>query len=136
MRHFYQVILNTKPSLQMDPNSSFVIAGGLGGLGRATARWMAERGARNIILLSRFGPRTDSARELIKNLQSIGVRVETPACDVTDLHTMKQIFGRLSANMPPIKGVLQMSVIARVSAPAFALLLIISYSFSRLTNKS
>ncbi|KAH8706032.1 putative polyketide synthase [Talaromyces proteolyticus] len=108
-----QVTLNTKPSFQMDPDSTFVIAGGLGGLGRATARWMAERGARNIILLSRFGPRTDSARELIKNLQSIGVRVETPACDITDLDTMKQIFGRLSADMPPIKGVLQMSVIAR-----------------------
>jgi NAD(P)-dependent dehydrogenase (short-subunit alcohol dehydrogenase family) len=100
----------------MVPYSTFVIAGGLGGIGRATARWMAERGARNIILLSRFGPRTDSARELINDLQSIGVRVETPECDITNLDIVKDIFVRLSADMPPIKGVLQMSVIAKVSA--------------------
>lgn len=104
----------------MDPNATFVIAGGLGGIGRATARWMADRGVKNMILLSRFGPRTDAARELLEELRSQDIRVETPACDVTDLGTMKEIFRQLSAEMPPIKGVFQMSVITRVSEKRFS----------------
>ena len=103
----------------MDANSTFVLAGGLGGIGRATARWMAERGARNLILLSRFGPRSNSAVEMINDLRKMGVRVETPACDVTKLSVMKATFDKLALEMPPIKGVIQMSIVARVSDNIF-----------------
>ncbi|GLA60097.1 hypothetical protein AtubIFM54640_011528 [Aspergillus tubingensis] len=108
-----QATLKTRPSFHMDANSTFVLAGGLGGIGRATARWMAERGARNLILLSRFGPRSNSAVEMINDLRKMGVRVETPACDVTKLSVMKATFDKLALEMPPIKGVIQMSIVAR-----------------------
>ncbi|KAG8412207.1 Type I Iterative PKS [Metarhizium acridum] len=116
-----QATISTKPSFYMDSNATFVIAGGLGGIGRATARWMADRGAKNLILVSRFGVRTDSAQKLVDELQSKGVRVETPACDVTDLEGMRETFGKLMPEMPPIKGALQMSVIARVGSAYFSL---------------
>jgi NAD(P)-dependent dehydrogenase (short-subunit alcohol dehydrogenase family) len=99
----------------MNQDATFVVAGGLGGIGRATARWMADQGAKNLILLARFGPRTDAGRELCEELRKRNVRVETPACDVTDLTRMRDIFAQLSADMPPIKGVCQMSIVARVS---------------------
>lgn len=83
----------------MDPNATFVIACGLGGVGRAAAQWMASRGAKNLVLLSRFGPRSDVSKELCKELQLQGVRVETPACDVTDLSRMGEIFERLSMDV-------------------------------------
>lgn len=101
----------------MDPNATFVIAGGLVGIGRATARWMADRGARNLVLLSRSGPRTDAGRSLCEELRNQGVRVETPACDVTDLERMKETFAKLAAEMPQIRGACQMSIVARVSTP-------------------
>jgi NAD(P)-dependent dehydrogenase (short-subunit alcohol dehydrogenase family) len=99
----------------MDPNATFVIVGGLGGIGRATARWMVDRGAKHLILLSRFGPRTNASKELCEELRKRDVRVETPACDVTDLTRLRETFTRLCADMPPIKGVCQMSIVARVS---------------------
>ncbi|KAB8225746.1 putative polyketide synthase [Aspergillus novoparasiticus] len=108
-----QATLNTRPSFNMHPDSTFVLAGGLGGIGRAAARWMAKRGAKNLVLLSRHGPRTDAAVDLVNELRTGGVRVETPACDVTNLEAMKEVFGRLSSEMPPIKGVIQMSIVAR-----------------------
>ncbi|KAJ5180539.1 polyketide synthase [Penicillium capsulatum] len=110
-----QATIKTRPSFQIDPNATFVIAGGLGGIGRATARWMADRGAKNLVLLSRFGPRTDSGRKVVSDLQATGVRVETPACDITNLDAMSAVFSRLMSDMPPIKGVFQMSIIARVA---------------------
>ena len=110
-----QATINTRPTSQLNPDATFVIAGGLGGIGRATARWMADRGAKNLVLLSRFGPRTDAGKDLVNELRLRNVRVETPACDVTDLETMRSVFGSLMGQMPPIKGVLQMSIIARDS---------------------
>lgn len=108
-------MLETKPSFQLNSDATYVISGGLGGVGRATARWMVTYGARNLILLSRFGPRTESATECIKDLRAQKVRVETPACDITDYKTTQEVFARLSPIMPPIKGCIQGSVIAKVS---------------------
>lgn len=92
-----------------------MIAGGLGGIGRATARWLVDRGAHNLILLSRSGPRTDDARALLSELTDRGIRVETPTCDVTETYTMQETFACLSSTMPPIRGCFQMSLVPRVS---------------------
>lgn len=108
-----QATINTRPTSRLDPDASYAIAGGLGGIGRATARWMADRGAKNLILLSRFGPRTDAGRDLVKELQLRNVRVETPACDVMNLDVVRSVFGSLTEQMPPIKCVFQMSIISR-----------------------
>ncbi|KAK9446318.1 putative polyketide synthase [Metarhizium brunneum] len=39
------------------------------------------------------------------------MRVETPACDITDLERTRETFGKLMPEMPPIKGALQMSIV-------------------------
>ncbi|CAI7646607.1 unnamed protein product [Penicillium glandicola] len=108
-----QAIIDNSPSFYMKSDQTFVIAGGLGGIGRASARWMASRGAKNLILLSRFGPRNDHSIQLIKELNAMGVRVETPACDVTDINAVRAVFEKLAPEMPPIKGIIQASIVAR-----------------------
>ncbi len=65
--------LATRPSFVLDPASTYVIAGGLGGAGRSIARWMVARNARNLILLGRSGPRTAEAQELVAELRKPGV---------------------------------------------------------------
>ncbi|CVK99497.1 uncharacterized protein FMAN_02337 [Fusarium mangiferae] len=42
-----------KPDLQLDGSATYLLVGGLGGLGRALSVWMVERGARNLVFLSR-----------------------------------------------------------------------------------
>ena len=64
-------LVDTQPNSNFRSDQTYIIAGGLGGLGRVTARWMVDRGARNIILLSRSGPRTDDAVALVKELREI-----------------------------------------------------------------
>ncbi|KAI9644356.1 hypothetical protein NHQ30_007713 [Ciborinia camelliae] len=105
-------ILKSRAAFQLDPNATYVLAGGFGGIGRATSRWMVSRGAKNLILLSRSGPRTDAAYELLEELLGQGIRVETPACDITKTYLVHTIIGSLSAMMPPIKGCIQASLIA------------------------
>ncbi|CAG8144392.1 unnamed protein product [Penicillium salamii] len=92
--------------LGLPADASFVIAGGLGGLGRSIARWMASFGARNLIFLSRSGGESPQARELIDHLDTVDCTAIMVRCDVTDsdsLHTAIQSVSHL----PPIRGCIQ-----------------------------
>ncbi|KAG9228044.1 hypothetical protein BJ875DRAFT_538404 [Amylocarpus encephaloides] len=90
--------LKTKPSYSFYPNATFVIAGGLGGLGRSIARWLATRGARNPILLSRSGPvGKGKAQELLADLHRKVVRVEAPILMVLKENTNLDFFILLSS---------------------------------------
>ncbi|KAJ0331732.1 hypothetical protein COL5a_002400 [Colletotrichum fioriniae] len=105
------VVPSRKSLSNFDPEASYVIAGGLGGLGRPVARWMASRGAKNLILLSRRGPVENAAVELIAELTVMCDNVVTPACDVTDAGALQTVIDELAATLPPIKGCIQGSMV-------------------------
>jgi acyl transferase domain-containing protein len=77
------------------PDSTYIIAGGLGGIGLAMARWLVERGARHLLLLSRtplpprktwsnLDPATTLGRRTraVLCLEELGAEVETAAIDI------------------------------------------------------
>lgn len=70
---------------------------------------MVSRGALNLILLSRLGPRTPSALEMISTMIAQGVRVQTPACDAADLAALKMTLNKCSETLPPLRGCIQAS---------------------------
>lgn len=100
-------------SYAFDPNASYLIAGGLGGLGRSAAQWMASRGAKHLILLSRSGTRAEAAKTLFAKLQAMGVEVATPQCDVASSDSLSAALLACSSSMPPIKGCLQATMVLR-----------------------
>ena len=101
------MIIATKPEYYFDSNASYIIAGGLGGLGRSTAKWMASRGAKNLILLSRSGARSNAAIEFVKELRAMEVHVDASPCDVTDAKSLHDTLTRCARTMPPVKGCIQ-----------------------------
>ena len=98
----------------LDPDKTYVIAGGLGGLGRSIARWFVGRGAKNLILLSRSGARSDAALAFLEELREHGARVEAPPCDVTDAAAVQSVLERCATDMSVIKGCVQGSMVLRV----------------------
>ncbi|KAI9035970.1 putative polyketide synthase [Aspergillus affinis] len=102
-----EVTCASRPKYYFESRASYIIAGGLGGLGRSSARWMASRGVRHLILLSRSGPKTTAARELVNDLKSQGVSVVTPKVDISDFKSVKKVLDDLSQAMPPIRGCIQ-----------------------------
>ncbi|KAL9027447.1 MAG: hypothetical protein Q9180_007332, partial [Flavoplaca navasiana] len=110
------VVESTGSDFTLHENASYLIAGGLGGLGRCIARWLVHRGAKNLLLLSRSGPSdNEEAMKLLIDLRDHGVRVETRICDITDIRALKDILQQQSSNMPPIKGKIQDSTFATMS---------------------
>ena len=67
-------MLIAKPIYDFDANASYIVVGGLGGIGRSIARWLTDRCAKNLILLSRSGAREENTTRLIEELRRDGVR--------------------------------------------------------------
>lgn len=111
------VIQVYQPSLKedlFDPLSTYVVSGGLGKLGRFTATWMVSRGARHLVLLSRSGPKIETARNMIRNLENAGVHVYTPPCDVSNPSALEMALKEI-CGAPPIKGCIHTAGALKVS---------------------
>ncbi|PSN74707.1 reducing type I polyketide synthase [Corynespora cassiicola Philippines] len=108
-----QTYTTRAPTLRLDEDASYVIAGGLGGLGRSTARWMVSRGARHLILLSRSGMASEQAQRFVHELTEIGVQVWAPPCDISRIDQLETLLEGCKLSMPPIKGCIQGTMVLR-----------------------
>ena len=100
---------------EMRAEASYVIGGGLGGIGRSLAVWMADRGARNLILLSRSGKITDEVTDTLNVLEAKGCRVRVCKCDVSKRDELQKVLEECASTLPPIKGVIQGAMTLDVS---------------------
>ncbi|KAI0442917.1 hypothetical protein F4803DRAFT_550635 [Xylaria telfairii] len=97
---------------QFDPCASYVIAGGFGGLGRAILLWMVDRGAKHLIVLSRSGPVSESATELVSKVTAKGVIIFAPKCDTSSATSLAAVLEEYEARaMPPIKGCINAAMV-------------------------
>ncbi|KAK6527427.1 hypothetical protein TWF694_004416 [Orbilia ellipsospora] len=112
-QHSVQAFVKTGQELLFNSDSSYIIAGGLGGLGRDIARWMADRGARHLVLLSRSGANTEAAISLMAELNALGVECVTPCCDISDGQALEEVLKSVTETVPPIKGCIQASMVLR-----------------------
>lgn len=104
----------SRPRVQFDPAASYIVVGGLGGLGRSIMRWMCERGARNLVVLSRRGIEANSsaAQNLVETLGGRGVNIQTVVCDISDRPEVTRIIESLSfdSSNAPLKGIVHAAV--------------------------
>ncbi|KAL8719989.1 MAG: hypothetical protein Q9225_003081 [Loekoesia sp. 1 TL-2023] len=107
------VLASTKASYNLDSAATYVISGGLGGLGRSITRWMASRDARNFLLLSRTGTQRKDAAEFIQEMKDRGVNIQAPICDITSEAAVAKTFRDMAGAMPPIKGCIQASMVLK-----------------------
>ncbi|KFU75260.1 Acyl transferase domain-containing protein [Amycolatopsis lurida] len=97
---------SSMPETPVRPDRTYVITGGLGGLGRTVARWLAEQGARHLVLVGRGGVTTDVADRLVTDLTAEGVEVRVEKADVGDHAQVRALVADVRAQMPPLAGVL------------------------------
>ncbi|MBI4616903.1 MAG: SDR family NAD(P)-dependent oxidoreductase, partial [Planctomycetes bacterium] len=104
-RHVGKIVLVQPPDPEnlLRPDATYLVTGGLGALGLAVARWMVERGARNILLLSRSEP-AGAAHETIESLKERAARVELLRADVTREGELDLALSRIAKTMPPLAG--------------------------------
>lgn len=93
------------PHLELDPAAAYLIAGGTGGLGFATARWLVERGARHLVLASRRGALTpELAEEVARWRDALQVNTAVVPCDLNDRAAVQALVDGLATRGTPLKG--------------------------------
>lgn len=90
--------------IEFRADGTYLITGGLGGIGRAVAGWMVERGARHIVLLGRT-PDVSGARAVLDAMRAGGAQVAVVGADVADADRMAAVIGSIRSTMPPLRGV-------------------------------
>nr|AHZ46164.1 PKS/NRPS hybrid [uncultured bacterium 12-5D] len=88
------------------PDASYLITGGAGGFGLELAKWMARQGARNLVLMSRSGPRDDDAKEDFEAMRAAGINVVDARADVTSREDVQKVLDQIQAELPPLRGVI------------------------------
>ncbi|MAM56301.1 MAG: polyketide synthase [Salinicola sp.] len=97
--------------LTLDAASTYVVTGGLGGFGLATAEWLAAKGARRLLLLSRRGAVTEEAEAGIERLEALGATVAARACDVTDIAALERVLDEAREGLGPIRGIVHAATV-------------------------
>ena len=104
-----------KHTLVLRSDVSYLLVGGLGGLGKSISTWMVEHGARSLIYLSRSAE--DSRHEaFLSELRAQGCFVQLSAGSVSSLSDVKKVVKSASR---PIAGVIQMSMFLKVQIIRF-----------------
>ncbi|MBF6317471.1 type I polyketide synthase [Nocardia cyriacigeorgica] len=95
------------PSLR---RGTYLITGGLGGLGIGLARWLAALGARHLVLAGRHAPGPEAQRA-IAELRDEGVEVVVVRADVARRADVDCVLADIDEAMPPLRGVLHAAMV-------------------------
>ncbi|WP_099222974.1 type I polyketide synthase [Mycobacterium persicum] len=109
-----------RPSLQCRPDAAYLITGGMGALGLLMADWLADRGARRLVLTGRtpLPPRRDweldtldpglrTKINAIRALEMRGVAVEAVAVDVGCRNDVQALLAKRDRDgAAPIRGII------------------------------
>ena len=86
-------------------DATYLITGGLSGLGLLVGEWLVGRGARQLVLAGRRAP-TPEAAAVIQSLEQRGARVRVATTDVSDGAALAALLADVRATMPPLKGII------------------------------
>ncbi|GIF63129.1 phthioceranic/hydroxyphthioceranic acid synthase [Asanoa ishikariensis] len=92
------------------PDGSYIITGGLTGVGLATASWLASRGAGHLVLNGRRAPSTEAAAT-IASLRAAGTRVTVIRGDIASPGTADALVTAATAFNRPLRGVLHAAMV-------------------------
>jgi 6-methylsalicylic acid synthase len=99
------------------PDGTYLVTGGLGVLGLRVAQWLADRGARRIVLAGRTAlpprdtwdtatdPATVTRLDAVRSLERLGVTVVSVAVDIADHDEAARLLSPAALGLPPFRGV-------------------------------
>ena len=94
--------LPSGPAFAPRANGTYLITGGLSGVGWDVARWLVARGAKHLLLLARR--EADAAqRAQIATWAEAGVAVTTAAVDVSDRAALERVLADLRSDSPTVR---------------------------------
>ncbi|KAF6813125.1 polyketide synthase [Colletotrichum sojae] len=97
---------------RFDHDASYLLVGGLGGLGRILSNWMVEHGARHLVYLSRQCSDAARTRSFFAELKEQGCSATAVQGTVTSAADVKRAIS-VASELGPVRGIVNMSMVLR-----------------------
>lgn len=91
--------------MQLDPARSYLVTGGLRGLGLRVAEWLVEHGARHLALMGRRGADA-RAEAALDRMRQAGATVLVVTGDVGAEPDVTRAFAEITTALPPLAGII------------------------------
>ncbi|MBZ0297821.1 MAG: SDR family NAD(P)-dependent oxidoreductase, partial [Anaerolineae bacterium] len=104
-KHIGKIAITQQVPGEIRPDVTYLITGGLRGLGLLVAEWLVEKGARHLVLMGRQAP-SEQAQETLDALTATGVQVLVARGDVSQEADVRRVMDEIEASMPPLRGVI------------------------------
>jgi acyl transferase domain-containing protein/surfactin synthase thioesterase subunit len=91
-------------TLPVRSEASYLIAGGLGMLGRSVAQWLINRGAKHLVLTGRNAD-SKAAQAMLRTAKDNGAALHVVAADISREEDVRRLTGMIGNELPPLKGV-------------------------------
>ncbi len=91
--------------LSFREDATYLITGGLAGLGLLVAQWMVSKGARNLVLVGRRLPDEASQKKLME-LEMTGAAVVVEQADVSDIIEITRVIRNIENSNIPLAGII------------------------------
>ncbi|WP_394843020.1 type I polyketide synthase [Pendulispora brunnea] len=95
-------------STAIHPEGTYLLTGGLGGLGLTFAEWLVDRGARTLVLVGRHAP-TPEVQTRLESLRARGAKVWVREVDIARTDAVAGLFREMDGALPALRGVLHMA---------------------------
>jgi len=95
----------------VNPDGCYLITGAFGGFGRVLAEWLADCGAKHLVLTGRSGAATPAAETFLTKIRSRGVEVNVMKADAGSPDDVKRVLTEISAAGHPLKGVFHLAMV-------------------------
>ncbi|GHO59328.1 type I polyketide synthase [Ktedonobacter robiniae] len=91
-------------------DGTYLVTGGLSGVGLRSAQWMVEQGARHLVLMGRRTP-GEEASAAIQVMESQGASVRAMQVNVALEEQLASALSEIRQTMPPLRGVFHSAVV-------------------------
>ncbi|KXX76480.1 Lovastatin diketide synthase LovF [Madurella mycetomatis] len=100
-----KVLSRARPLSLNDEDSTYLVVGGVGAIGGAVAAWMASKGAKNVVVVSRNAEAHPKGAIMVQEAAAKGCRLQFLNCDIASEESLVALLSKVSAVLPPIRGV-------------------------------
>lgn len=106
-----RVPARSMPAVSLRPDATYVVTGGLSGIGLEVAQRLAVLGARHLLLLGRRGIASEQAERVVRELRESGVDVRVGKADITRRDVLADVLATARREMPPLRGVVHSAAV-------------------------
>jgi myxalamid-type polyketide synthase MxaB len=104
-QHIGKIIVRHARPVAVRSDATYLVTGGLSGLGLLVAERLVERGARSLVLMGRRGAATGAAPETIARIEASGAHVTVVVGDVSRAVDVDALFDGVLPALPPLRGI-------------------------------